>query len=218
MSWVDEVKFDNNGLVPVVVQEGSTGQVLMLAYANARALELTRTSGQAWYWSRQRGRLWRKGETSGNTQEVVGITLDCDRDAIVYRVVQSGDACHEGVHSCFHNVVLDDPSAGVPGERGQQRAGTRATEVLARVTTVIEKRKREMPPGSYVAGLVRQGLPAIARKVGEEAAEFLVALLAEGRERAVSEFADVLFHSIVALGEVGAGIDDVLFELEKRER
>ncbi|MGE5542577.1 MAG: phosphoribosyl-AMP cyclohydrolase, partial [Bacillota bacterium] len=93
---MDEVRFDDNGLVPVVVQEESTRQVLMLAYANARALELTQASGQAWYWSRQRRSLWRKGETSGNTQEVVGITLDCDRDAVIYRVVQSGDACHEG--------------------------------------------------------------------------------------------------------------------------
>jgi len=229
MSWVDRMKFDEDGLVPVVVQEESTGQVLMLAYADARALELTRTTGRAWYWSRERRDLWRKGDTSGNTQEVVGIELDCDSDAVLYRVIQTGCACHKGTHSCFHNVVLGDdcaasgdqpvamrplgtqpsvPTAGTPVARG----------VLERLTDVIERRKREMPSDSYVAGLFRKGLPVIARKVGEEASEFVVALLTEGKERAVSECADVLFHSMIALECIGARIDDVLAELAGRER
>ncbi len=208
------MRFDGNGLVPVVAQEEATGQVLMLAHANAEALELTRTTRQAWYWSRERRKLWRKGETSGNTQEVVGVALDCDRDAVVYRVVQKGDACHEGFHSCFHNPVEDE----LPPAQVKAGAPAGAGPVLTRLTKVIEQRKRDMPEGSYVAGLFKNGLPAIARKVGEEAAEFMVALLSEGRERAVSECADLLFHSMVGLASVGARIDDVLAELEKRER
>lgn len=197
----------------MVVVEELSNEVLMLAYANAEALTLTRDTGQAWYWSRERRSLWRKGETSGNTQEVTGMTFDCDRDAVLYRVVQKGDACHEGDHSCFHNPVTlpGGHAAGAAGAGG--RGG-----VLGRLTRVIEQRKSEMPEGSYVAGLFRAGRSRVAQKVGEEAAEVMVAFLSEGRERAVSESADLLFHLMVALASAGASLDDVCAELEKRER
>ncbi|NPV70975.1 MAG: bifunctional phosphoribosyl-AMP cyclohydrolase/phosphoribosyl-ATP diphosphatase HisIE [Firmicutes bacterium] len=214
MSWVDTVEFDENGLAPVVVLEHGTGQVLMLAYANREALELTRSTGQAWYWSRERRKLWRKGETSGNTQQVVSVSLDCDRDAVLYTVVQTGDACHEGHHSCFHNPTEGPCTA----EHGRPPgAAEEGRDLLERLTGVIEQRKRDMPEGSYVARLLAGGREAVARKVGEEASEFMVALLAEGRERAVSEAADLLFHSMVALAAAGASIEDVLAELGKRE-
>mgnify|MGYP005857101279 CR=1 FL=1 len=212
MSWIDTVKFDDNGLVPVVVLEHGTGQVLMLAYANREALELTRSQGQAWYWSRERRSLWRKGETSGNTQTVVSVSLDCDRDAVLYTVEQTGHACHQGVHSCFHNPVDGSWTGAHAGSREPAERG-----VLERLTAVIDQRKRDMPEGSYVARLLSGGRGPVARKVGEEASEFVVALLDEGRERAVSEAADLLFHMMVALASVGAGLYDVLDELERRE-
>ncbi|HEU4560897.1 MAG TPA: phosphoribosyl-AMP cyclohydrolase, partial [Longimicrobium sp.] len=139
MSWLDQVKFDDRGLVPVVAQDARTGEVLMLAWANAEALRLTLETGRAHYWSRSRGELWKKGETSGHAQAVADVRLDCDGDAVLYRVTQTDPACHTGERTCFHRVVETDELAPAPDAR----------PVLARIDETVAARDAERPEGSY---------------------------------------------------------------------
>lgn len=195
MSVVAELRFDADGLIPAVAQEGATGEVLMVAWMNREALEATRRTGLAHYWSRSRQTLWQKGETSGHRQHVEGIYADCDRDTLLLQVHQEGVACHTGARTCFFTSVTG-ASAG-PGAV----AGPAILEVVERV---IQSRKAEPTPGSYVAGLLAQGEPAICRKVGEESTEVVTAALGgEGDARLVEEVADLWFHTLVLLGARG---------------
>ncbi len=169
MSPADELTWDAQGLIPAVVQDTETGQVLMVAWMSRDALEATRRSGLTHFWSRSRQALWRKGETSGHAQHVDGIYADCDRDTLLVQVHQDGVACHTGARSCFFTRL--DEAAGEPGAGG---AGPAMLEVLERV---LESRKVAPPPGSYVASLFQKGQPQICRKIGEEAAEVMTAAL-----------------------------------------
>ncbi len=209
MSLAEELAWDAQGLIPAVVQDTETGQVLMVAWMNRDSLEATRRSGLTHFWSRSRQSLWRKGETSGHAQHVDGIYADCDRDTLLVQVHQDGVACHTGARSCFFSRM--DGGAEEPVVAG---GGPAMLEVLERV---IESRKVDPPAGSYVAGLFQKGQPQICRKIGEEAAEVMTAALGgEGDARVVSEVADLWFHTMVLLSARGIPLRRVLAELATR--
>ena len=202
---LDDVTFDASGLVPVVAQDADSGEVLMLAWADRTALDLTLDTRQAHYHSRSRGELWRKGATSGHVQEVVEVRLDCDADAVLYRVRQTGPACHTGERSCFHVPV---------GEGGAPSLG----DVLGLLQRVVDRRLADLPEGSYVTSLHERGPGYVAQKVVEEAGETIVAAL-EGDDGALpGEAADLLFHLTVLLRERGLGLGDVAAVLADRHR
>ena len=205
-SWIDQLKFDERGLVAVVAQEADTGEVLMLAWADREALERTLETGRAHYWSRSRGALWQKGETSGHVQQVREVRVDCDGDAVLYRVAQTGPACHTGEGSCFHRRVEDGGLALAGGTGG----------VLSRIEEIVRAREAERPEGSYTTYLFDKGVDKILKKLGEECAETIVAAKNPGADELRSETADLLFHLLVLLRARGVPLADVYAELEGR--
>lgn len=204
---IDELKFGEDGLIPVVIVNVQTGALLTLAYANREAIEKTMATGSTHLWSRSRGKLWRKGEESGNTQHVVGIVADCDRDALEYRVVPSGPACHTGEETCFHNPVFS------VSEDGKAGAFVRAIAYLQRV---IESRRGADPSQSYVARLFDSGVDRIGKKIGEEATELVIAAKNQTRQEIVWEAADLIFHTLVLLASEGISLDEIGAEFERR--
>lgn len=206
MSWLDSLRFNADGLLPVVAQEATSGEVLMVAYANRAALEETAASGRAHYWSRSRGELWRKGDTSGHTQEIDEILVDCDGDAVIYRVRQTGPACHTLEPTCFFRRV---------GETGLESA-TPAAHILARIDRIVETRAEERPEGSYTTYLLEKGLDKVLKKLGEEATEVVIAAKNEAPAELRAEVSDLLFHLIVLLRMRGLPLSDVWSELESR--
>jgi phosphoribosyl-ATP pyrophosphohydrolase/phosphoribosyl-AMP cyclohydrolase len=209
---IEDVNFDAAGLIPAVVQDARTLRVLTLAYMNAESLAKTIETNETWFWSRSRSRLWHKGETSGNTQRVVDVLLDCDRDALTVLVVPSGPACHTGAESCFHNEIQ---SAG-PFEDVSVAGSTNLGEVLDRLYALIESRKRKRPEGSYTTYLFDQGLDKILKKVGEESAETIIAAKNDDRSALVKESSDLLYHLVVLLVERGLSLGEVRDELVSR--
>lgn len=207
---LDAVRFDSAGLVPVVAQDTRSGDLLMLAWADRAALEATLTSGDAHYWSRSRQSLWKKGESSGNRQRVVELRLDCDADAVLYRVEQLGPACHTGSPTCFFRTVSADGQL----IEGDDRGG----HLLTRLARMIAARDRDRPTDSYTTSLFERGVGKIAQKVGEEGVETVVAALSESDERLASEAADLLFHLLILLQARQVPFDAVLAELARRER
>ena len=205
MSAPEGICYDEQGLVPVVAQDASTGEVLMLAYASREAVERTIETGEAHYHSRSRGELWRKGATSGNTQRVVDVRLDCDGDALLYRVEPAGPACHTGERSCFFTSLA-----------GSDEEAPNLDRTLTRLAGTITERRREMPEGSYTAKLLERGTGYIAQKVGEEAVEVVVAALEN--DRLAEESADLLYHLLVLLEERGVGVDELARILDERHR
>jgi phosphoribosyl-ATP pyrophosphohydrolase/phosphoribosyl-AMP cyclohydrolase len=182
-------------LIPAIVRDARTGAVLTLAYMNDESLAKTRETGETWFWSRSRNELWHKGATSGNTQRVVHIAEDCDRDALVVTVEPNGPACHNGTTSCF----LDVPA--LP---------------LERLMTVLASRYADRPENSYSTYLFNAGRDKILKKIGEEATEVVIAAKGQGRERMTSEIADLVFHLSVLMTEEGIGWSDVYAELGRR--
>jgi phosphoribosyl-AMP cyclohydrolase / phosphoribosyl-ATP pyrophosphohydrolase len=199
---LDEVKFDERGLVPAIVQNAKTLAVLTLAYMNQESLTRTIETGQTWFWSRSRNELWHKGEMSGNTQQVVSLALDCDRDAIVVLVDPAGPACHTGANSCF-DVAEDSIDLG---------------RVLDGLYQLIESRERERPSGSYTTYLFNEGIDKILKKVGEESAETIIAAKNEERERLASEVSDLLYHLVVLLVARGVSLEEIAKELKQRRK
>ena len=195
-----EIKFDERGLIPAIVQNAKTRDVLTLAYMNEESLARTIETGQTWFWSRSRNELWHKGETSGNTQQVVSVALDCDRDAIVVLVDPAGPACHTGAVSCF-----EIPSA----QNGS---------LLTRLYELIQSRERERPSGSYTTYLFEEGLDKILKKLGEESAETIIAAKNDDRGRLASEVADLVYHLLVLLVARGVSLEEIANELEQRRR
>jgi phosphoribosyl-ATP pyrophosphohydrolase/phosphoribosyl-AMP cyclohydrolase len=199
------IRYNERGLIPVVAQDASTGEVLMLAYANEEAVTKTLETGEAHYHSRSRDELWRKGATSGNTQRVVEVRLDCDGDALLYRVEPRGPACHTGEHSCFFTPLAasgrDVPNLG---------------RTLTRLAGTIAERHREMPEDSYTAKLIGLGTERVAQKVGEEAVEVVIAALRG--EKLTEESADLLYHLLVLLEERGVSSEEVAKVLDERHR
>ena len=210
MSLTGELRWDERGLIPAVVQETETGEVLMVAWMDREALEATMRTGSSHFWSRARQSRWRKGETSGHIQHVDGIYADCDRDTLLLQVHQEGVACHTGARTCFFTRV-SGTGTGSPRALG---VGPGMLEVLERV---LQSRKVAPPPGSYVARLFEQGEAQICRKIGEEATEVVTAALGgEGDERLVSEVADLWFHSMVLLAGRGIPLRRLFAELARR--
>ena len=209
-SWLSAVRFGADGLVPVVAQERRSGDVLMVAWADRDALERTLTTGEAHYFSRSRAGPWRKGETSGHVQRVTEIRLDCDGDTVLYRVDQTGPACHTGSRTCFATVI---------GGAGEQRGGEDpGGHLLTRLANTIARRAAERPAGSYTAALLERGVPATSQKVGEEAVEVVVAANAQDDDRVAAEAADLLYHLLVLLQSRGIPLERVWRELEAREK
>ena len=211
-NWLSAVRFGPDGLVPVVAQERRSGDVLMVAYADREALERTHSTGLAHYFSRSRKTLWRKGESSGHEQRVAEIRLDCDGDTILYRVEQTGPACHTGSRTCFSSAVV----GGRPAQLAQgQDPGA---HLLSRLATTIDARATERLDGSYTARLLDAGIPKVSQKVGEEAVELVIAANAQDDGRVAAESADLLYHLLVLLKARGVPLDAVLRELENRSR
>src|SRR5438552_6437382 len=195
----ENAKFGPDGLIPAVVQDSHTREVLTVAYMNKEALQLTLERRETYLWSRSRQQLWHKGETSGNTQRVMKVSLDCDDDAVLVEVEPLGPACHTGSYSCF---------SVEPGLEG----------VLQELYSVIEVRKENRPEGSYTAYLFNSGLDKILKKVGEEATETIVAAKNEDSQRLVSETGDLIYHLLVLLVERGVTLDEISRELKGRRK
>lgn len=204
------LRFGPDGLIPAVVQEAGTGEVLMVAWMNAEALARTLETRRAHFWSRSRQALWQKGETSGHRQHVEAVYADCDHDTLLLLVHQEGAACHTGSRTCFFTRL--DAADGAPG--GWEGTGG-ILEVLERT---IQSRKAAPREGSYVTGLLRRGETAILKKLGEESAEVVLASTREGDERLVAELADLWFHTLVLLGHRGIPLRRVYQELLRRHR
>lgn len=215
--WLDGVRFGPDGLVPVIAQEARRGDVLMLAWANREALERTLATGEAHYWSRSRGQLWKKGETSGHGQRLAELRLDCDGDTVLYRVHQTGPACHEGTATCFSKVA-GRREGGKAGEELVRNEPDPGGHLIGRLAALVHQRAVERPAGSYTVSLLDAGVPKASQKVGEEAIEVVVAANAEDGGRLASEAADLLYHLIVLLEARGVALDTVLEELERRSR
>lgn len=209
------VRFGADGLVPVVTQESRSGDILMVAFANQDALDRTLSTGLAHYFSRSRGSLWQKGETSGHVQRVTEVRLDCDGDTVLYRVEQTGPACHTGTRTCFSTVLSGEAGKRGPGDGPQEDPGG---HVLSRLAATIAQRAAARPQGSYTAELLAQGVAKASQKVGEEAVEVVVAANSEEDERLASEAADLLYHLLVLLQARGVPFDDVLRALESRTK
>ena len=201
-----ELKFDNSGLIPVVTQDARTGAVLMQAFADAAAVQRTLATREATYYSRSRQEQWVKGATSGHTQRVVSVTADCDGDSLLYRVEQTGPACHTGTYSCFHQPLLEDQA---------QQAALDGT--LERVYATITERLVTLPENSYVARLHAGGLDRVLKKISEESGEVLLAAKNRDRAELATEVADLLFHTLFAMAEVGVSPADVARVLQERE-
>lgn len=199
---INSVKFDERGLICAITQDYNSGDVLMQAYMNKEALELTLNTGYAHYYSRSRKSLWKKGETSGHVQKVRSITFDCDRDCVLLQIEQTGAACHTGNRSCFFQTEQEDSGAGV--------------RFLAELERVIEDRKQNPVEGSYTSYLFEKGVDKIAKKVGEEAAETLIAAKNENKEEFIGECADLLYHLTVLLAEKNVSLADICTELKAR--
>lgn len=227
---VADVRWDANGLAPVVIADAGSGAVLTLAYANREALERTLASGSTWLWSRSRNELWNKGATSGNTQRVVAVTLDCDGDALLYRVIPNGPACHTGAPSCFSqplpladttpDIAANADAATSPNSIDGTAAdsGAAFARAVTELARVIADRKANPVEGSYTAKLFAGGVDRIGKKIGEEATEVVIAAKNADKNELVWETADLLYHALVLLAERGVALDEIGAELSRRAR
>jgi phosphoribosyl-ATP pyrophosphohydrolase/phosphoribosyl-AMP cyclohydrolase len=208
MTSVQDLKWGERGLIPAVVQDAKTGEVLTVAYVSRESLAKTRDIGETVFFSRSRNELWHKGETSGNTQKVASLMADCDKDAVVIRVLPQGPACHTGARACFF-VAVDGFACDEGGSIGI---------VLGELERVIASRRSRDPEESYTARLLDKGLPRILQKVGEESAEVIVAAMSGDRRETTREASDLLYHLMVALQAMGISLDEVAAELRTRRR
>ncbi|HZX67374.1 MAG TPA: bifunctional phosphoribosyl-AMP cyclohydrolase/phosphoribosyl-ATP diphosphatase HisIE [Candidatus Elarobacter sp.] len=209
MSALPPIRWNADGLAPVVIADATTGAVLTLAYANREALDRTIATRSTWLWSRSRGELWNKGATSGNAQRVVSVSVDCDADALLYRVIPNGPACHTGATSCFGMTVPLD--AEVP-------SGVSFASAISALARTIESRKAHPVEGSYTSKLFAGGVDRIGKKIGEEATEVVIAAKNADGGELVWETADLLYHALVLLAERGVSLDDVGAELSRRAK
>ncbi|RRN74845.1 bifunctional phosphoribosyl-AMP cyclohydrolase/phosphoribosyl-ATP diphosphatase HisIE [Peribacillus simplex] len=205
---LETIKYDDKGLIPAIIQDAGTGEVLTLAYMNEESLKLSIEKGETIFFSRSRNELWHKGATSGNKQKIIEMKYDCDQDALVVRVVPAGPACHTGATSCFSEYIYQNNEAG----QAMQANVTFLTEL----ETLIKKRKSEMPEGSYTTYLFEKGVDKILKKVGEEAAEVIIAAKNRDAEELSMESADLLYHLFVLLQEQELPFQAVLDVLKAR--
>ncbi|MBQ8600368.1 MAG: bifunctional phosphoribosyl-AMP cyclohydrolase/phosphoribosyl-ATP diphosphatase HisIE [Clostridia bacterium] len=201
MVKIDELKFDEKGLIPAIVVDAESGKVLTLAYMNQESLKISLEKGLTCFWSRSRQELWLKGETSGNYQHIVSITADCDKDALVVMVKKDGPACHLGTDSCFTQELYTS------GKEPFSPEGLYA---------LLKERKETLPEGSYTTYLFQNGLDKILKKVGEESTEVIIAGKAEDKKETVYEIADLAYHIMVLMVEMGISVEDIRKELAGR--
>ena len=199
---IDELKFDKNGLIPAIVVDEVSKKVLTLAYMNKESLKISMEKGLTCFWSRSRNELWLKGETSGNYQHIVSITADCDNDALVVVVKKEGPACHKGTDSCFNNEVwVSDKLSDFSYEQ---------------LLKLIKGRKEDKKEGSYTTYLFEKGLDKILKKVGEESTEVIIAAKADDKKETIYEIADLAYHVMVLMVEMGISLEDIHNELASR--
>ena len=199
---IDELKFDEKGLIPAVVVDAATKKVLTVAYMNRESLEISMKEGTTCFWSRSRQELWRKGETSGNKQHIVSITADCDKDALTVAVYKDGPACHLGTDSCFNNTVFESDE--------------REEFSLEALMKVIEGRKIDKKEGSYTTYLFEKGTDKILKKVGDECTEVIIAGKADDKAETIYEISDLVYHVMVLMIQMGISLDDIKNELASR--
>ena len=199
---IDELKFDEKGLIPAIVVDAKSLKVLTLAYMNRESLKISMEEQRTCFWSRSRQELWRKGETSGNVQHIVSITADCDRDALVVQVEKDGPACHLGTDSCFQDTLWE--------------SDTLHPFCLESLYELLMGRKAEQPEGSYTTYLFQKGIDKILKKVGEESTEVIVAAKGDDKKETVYELADLYYHCMVLMVQMGISVEDVRDELASR--
>ncbi|WP_282938904.1 bifunctional phosphoribosyl-AMP cyclohydrolase/phosphoribosyl-ATP diphosphatase HisIE [Paenibacillus sp. RC67] len=217
LSWEEltaSIKWDAQGLVPAIVQDAASKDVLMMAYMNQESLKLTLESGETWFWSRSRSELWHKGATSGHTQKVRAMKYDCDGDTLLVQVNQNGPACHTGSYSCFYNDV---PVKGQTVSEEAAGASDRFA-MLSKLESVIAQREAERPEGAYTTYLFEKGIDKILKKVGEETAEVIIAAKNRDNDELRYESSDLIFHLMVLLREAKLPLDDVMRELDRRHK
>ncbi len=199
---IDELKYDDRGLIPAIVADAESGKVLTLAYMNRESLRISMEKGLTCFWSRSRQELWLKGETSGNYQHIVSITADCDRDALLVKVEKDGPACHTGTDSCFNDTVWESDE--------------RHEFTLEGLMTLLKGRKEEKKEGSYTTYLFEKGLDKILKKVGEESTEVIIAAKDHDKANTIYEIADLTYHVMVLMIEAGISLEDIHRELASR--
>lgn len=199
---IKELKFDDKGLIPAVVQDFFTGEVLTVAYMNAESLKITLDEKMTCFFSRSRQELWRKGETSGNRQHIVSVKTDCDKDALVVKVIKDGPACHTGAESCFFNLLYKD--------------NDKTDFSIDALYDLIKGRKTQMQEGSYTTYLFTKGIDKIMKKVGEECTEVIIGAAKNSKEETIYEISDLAYHILVLMVEMGISVDDIRNELDSR--
>ncbi len=197
---INELKYNEKGLIPAIVTDARTGKVLMLAYMNQESLGITLKEEKTCFFSRSRNELWRKGATSGNTQEVVSISTDCDKDTLLVSVIPAGPACHTGNESCFFNSIVENA----------------APFTIEGLMELIKGRKTDKKEGSYTTYLFEKGRDKILKKVGEEATEVIIAGKADDKAETIYELADLMYHALVLMADMEISVDDVMKELASR--
>lgn len=202
-----EIKYNEKGLIPAIIQDSSNNEVLMMAYMNEESLNKTLASGYTWFYSRSRQQLWMKGESSGNTQKVEQILYDCDEDTLLIKVKPAGPACHTGNYSCFYRDLQgEEIDTSIPFQ----------VNILQELYQIILSRQQEMPEGSYTSYLFREGIDKILKKVGEESAEVIIAAKNREKNEVVYETADLIYHLLVMMVEQGVKLADIYKELSSR--
>ena len=202
MVTIDQLKFDEKGLIPAIVQDAETKKVLTLAYMNEESLKISMEKGLTCFWRRSRQELWLKGDTSGNYQHIYSIEADCDRDALVVNVLKDGPACHLGTDSCFNDLVYLNPANGGFSLEG--------------LMDLIEGRKTEKKEGSYTTYLFEKGIDKILKKIGEESTEVIIAAKSDDKKETIYEIADLVYHVMVMMIEMGISLEDIQMELASR--
>ncbi|MBQ8283551.1 MAG: bifunctional phosphoribosyl-AMP cyclohydrolase/phosphoribosyl-ATP diphosphatase HisIE [Clostridia bacterium] len=202
MIKIEELKFDENGLIPAIVVDAISKETLTLAYMNKESLEITLREKRTCFWSRSRKELWRKGETSGNVQHVVSITADCDKDALIIKVEKDGPACHTGAESCFFNTLFINEEKSEFSLKG--------------LYELLLGRKETRPEGSYTTYLFEKGVDKILKKVGEECTEVIIAGKADDKKETVYKIADLAYHVMVLMAQMGITVEEVQSELASR--
>ncbi len=200
---IEGLKFDEKGLITTVVQDAQSKEVLTVAYMNEESLQKTIETGETWFYSRSRAELWHKGATSGNTQKVISIKADCDKDALVVEVLPAGPACHNGTTSCFTETILENDRVG-------------SVDIIPQLVEIIRKREVDMPEGAYTTYLFEKGIDKICKKVGEEATEVVIGAKNRDAEEVKWESADLIYHLLVLLQEQKVDVYDVLAVLKTR--
>ena len=216
---IDELKFDEKGLIPAIVVDAETKKVLTLAYMNKESLGISLEKELTCFFSRSRQELWLKGKTSGNYQHIVSITADCDKDALVVEVKKDGPACHLGTDSCFTNPVFEkeaDKTTGVDLAANDNTAAASSNFSLDSLYELLEGRKKDLPEGSYTTYLFQKGIDKILKKIGEESTEVIIAAKADDKKETIYEIADLAYHIMVMMVEMGISVEDIKKELASR--